>query len=174
MGIQLTRWIENIDHPSIVGPLRAPGLFQAGATQAITAGQLLERTASTNTKWVPIDSDHDATVTKLAIAGQDIISGDLAGFYEIIVPRPGDVFEFDLAAASAMDAETALYYSSPTAMATSGSNIIAYSYFGPNFPGLQKRLSQGQLGDFGVTFRSTNRVRVIFRAAVSIYSLWQR
>lgn len=174
MSVQNLRYIENLFNPSLIGPMFALGLFQAGASQAIAAGQILERTAGGSTQWVPIDSDHDATVTKLAIAAHDILSGDLAGYYRIVVPRPGDVFEFDLAAASALAPETALYYSSATALTvTAGSNIIAYSVGGPNHPGQQFRLSQGQLGDKGVTFRSTNRVRCVFRAAVSIYSLMQ-
>ena len=168
------RWIENINNPSLVGPLVIPGLFQAGATATAAEGDLLERTADTNTKFVPIDSDHDATVTKLAIAKHPIASGDLLGFYDVIAPREGDVFEADLAAASAVAPEQALYYSSPTAVATSGSNILGYAYFGPNHPGIQGRLSQGQLGDKGVTYRSTNKVRFIFRKAVSILSLYER
>jgi hypothetical protein len=168
-------WIENENDPTAVGPKVTLGAFQAGATQAITKGQLLERTADTNSKWVPIDSDHDATSTKLAIANQNISSGDLAGFYEIIEFRPGDVFEADLAAASAIAPETALYYSSATAVTvTAGTNIIAYSTQGPNHPAAQKRLSQGQLGDSGTTFQSTNKVRLIFRTAVSTFSLKQR
>lgn len=173
MGVSNFRWVERIGHPNEVGPLVMPGLFQAGATQAITCGQILERTADTNTKWVPIDSDHDASAgAGLAIAGQDIASGDLAGYYPIIVPRSGDVFEFDLAAASAIEPETALYYSAvgPTTLTvTAGTNIIAYSTFGPNFPGMQKRLSEGQLGNSGTTFRSTNKVRAVFRAACSFF-----
>ena len=168
------RWIRNENNPSQVGPRVVLGKFQAGATQAIAAGQLLERTADTNSRFVPIDSDHDATSTKLAVAAQDISSGDLAGFYEVWEIMDGDVWEADLAAASAMAPETALYYSSPTAFATSGSNVLGYSTQGPNHPAPQKRLSQGQLGDEGETFRSTNKVQMIFRKAVSTYSLKQR
>lgn len=169
------RWIKNLNDPTIVGPLVYQGKFQAGATQAITAGQLLERTADTNSRWVPIDSDHDASAgAGLAIANEDILSGDLAGYYEIVVPRPGDVFEADLAAASALAAETALYYSSATALATSGSNILGYSVMGTNAPALQKHLSKAGLGDAGETFRSTNRVQFTFRAACSFYKTIQK
>lgn len=168
------RWVRNENNPSQIGPRVERGLFQAGSSQAISKGQLLERTNDTNTRWVPIDSDHDATATKLAIAAQDIASGDLAGYFEIWVPQDGDVWEADLATASAMAPETALYYSSATALATTGNNIIAYSTWGHNAPGFQKRGSQGQLGDEGTTFRSTSKVQFIFRLAVSIYSLMQR
>ena len=81
----------------------------------------------------------------------------------------------DLAAASAIAPETALYYSSATAVTvTAGTNIIGYSVHGPNHPGLQNRTSQGQLGDKGVTYLSTNRVRFVFRQSYSINSKFQR
>lgn len=170
------RWIKNLNDPTLVGPMVYKGKVQAGATQAIAEGQLLERTADTNTRWIPIDSDHDATAgSGLAIAAHPIASGDLAGFYDIlVVARPGDVFEADLAAAAAVEPETALYYSSPTALATSGSNILGYSVAGPNHPAGQNRLSQGQLGDNGETFRSTSKVWFTFRAAVSFYKTIQK
>lgn len=175
METYAVRWIERLGHPEEVGPFRYLDKFQAGATQEITAGQILERTADTNTRWTPIDSDHDASAgAGLAIAGQDVKSGDLAGLREIIVPRPGDVFEFDLAAAAATEPETAMYYSSATALAASGSNILAYSVLGTNAPSKQKRLSQGELGDSGETYRTTNRVRVVFRAACSFWKTIQK
>ena len=52
-------------------PLVAPGLFQAGDTQAIKAGEILEFTGDTNSKWVPLDSDADITVG-IAIAAEEI------------------------------------------------------------------------------------------------------
>lgn len=164
------RWIKNLNDPTIVGPLVMLGLFPAGSVATPLEGDLLERTNSTNTKWVPIDSDHDAAAGDgLAIANYPIGASDLGGYHEIVVPRPGDVFEADLASASAIAPETALYYSSATALATSGSNIIAYSVEGPNHPGQQDRVSKGEIGDQGTTFRSTSKVWFAFRAACSIY-----
>lgn len=170
------KWIENLYDKNKVGPTVIPGRFAAGASQAIAAHTLLERTGNTNTEWVPIDSDHDASTTKLAVKNeQPITSGDLTGDYEIISPQPGDVFEADLAAASAVAPETALYYSSATAITvTAGTNIIGYSVHGPNHPGLQNRLSQGQLGDKGTTYLSTNKVRFVFRQSYSINTKFQR
>ena len=169
------KWIENLEDPDLAGPLVLPGAFQAGATAAVAADRLLERTADTNTKWIEADSDHDASTTKLAVSLHAIASGDLAGNYGIIIPRPGDVFEADLAAASALAPETALYWSdSATLTVTAGTNIIGYSVPGPNMPKLQHRLSQGQLGDNGTTNLSTNKVRFVFRTAYSAYSLYQR
>lgn len=175
MSANNLRWVRNDNDPSILGPKITLGLFQSGATQAITAGQLCERTGDSNTAWVPIDSDHDATSTKLCIAGQSIASGDLAGYYEIVEFRDGDVFEFDIDTDAATEPEDAMYYSSPTAMSASGSNILAYTVArAPNAPAKQNRLSEGQLGDNGTTFRSSGKVWVCFRLAVSSYSLIQR
>ena len=168
-------WICNLNNPDLIGPRITRGKFAAGSSQAITKGQLLERTGNTNTEWVPIDSDHDATTAKLAIANQDVASGDLAGLYEIVEFRPGDVFEADISAAAATEPADAMYYSSPTAFASSGSNILAYTVNdAPNAPALQRRASEGQLGDSGTTYRSSSKVWVCFREAVSSYSLQQR
>lgn len=163
------RWIENVLDPNKVGPTKMKGKFQAGATQAIADGEILERTADTNTRWVPMDSDHDATAgAGLAVSAHPITSGDLAGEFEIIVPVDGDVFEADYDEADAIEPETALYWVSSTKLKkTAGTNIVAYSVRGPNAPATQKRLSQGQLGDSGETYRTTNRVRFMFRHAVS-------
>ena len=169
------RWIENLLDPTLTGPRITLGLFAAGSDQAISSGQLLERTRSTNTEWVPIDSDHDATVTKLAIAGCDIAAGDLAGLFPVVEFRPGDVFEFELASDAAIEPETALYFSSPTALAAAGTNVLGYSSReAPNSPPKQKRGSKGELGDSGTTYRTTSKVRVVFRESVSSYSLIQR
>lgn len=174
------RWIENLNDPTLVGPMYYADKFQAGATQEIAGGDLggeiLERTADTNTRWVPADSDHDATAgAGLAISCDPVTSGDLAGVRRIIVPRPGDVFEADYDEADAIEPETALYWVSSTKLKkTAGTNIIAYSVRGPNAPALQKRLSQGQLGDSTETYRSTNRVRFVFRAACSFHKTIQK
>lgn len=168
-------WVKNLYNNSLVGPRVTRGLFAAGSSQAITKGQLLERTGDSNTEWVPIDSDHDATSTKLAIAACDIASGDLAGYYPIWEFRPGDVWVADLATASGLVPEDALYYSSATAVTTTGSNIIAYSVNdAPNSPAMQKFGSKCQLGDSGTTFADTKKVWLCFREAVSSISLQQR
>ena len=49
------RWMRNLYGAS--EPLFWPGKFQAGSSQAIKMGEILELTAGGNTQWVPIDSD---------------------------------------------------------------------------------------------------------------------
>jgi len=168
------RWVKNLNDPNRMGPRITLGLFAAGATTAIDVGEILERTNTGNTIWVPADSDHDAT-TGLAIAATDIASGDLAGFYPIIEFLDGDVFEFDIDTAAATAPEDAMYFSSSKELSASGTNIWAYTVSGaPNSPAAQNRGSQGQLGDNGVTFRSSKKVWVVFRLAYSSYAFIQR
>ena len=165
------RWIKNIN--GATRPYIQKGLFQAGGTQAIVRGQLLEFTGDTNTKWVPMDADF-AMNSNVAIANEDINDGDLAGYYEIIVPRPGDVFEFALASASAVANAAPLYFSSATVVTTSaGSNIIGNSVGQDHLPQKQTHLTEGQQGDRGTTIKSTSTVQMLITETASIYSLFQ-
>ena len=97
MASNQQRWIK--DFYGATEPLRFLGLFQAGSTQAIKRGELLEYTGDSNTAWVPMDSDHDMTTYGISVAAEEIKSGDLAGYYDVFLPRPGDVWEYDLATA---------------------------------------------------------------------------
>lgn len=164
------RWVGNIN--GALEPFTYLGLFQSGDTMAVKRGELLEFTGNGNTAWVPIDSDLAAN-SNLAIANEEIKAGDRAGYYEVIMMRPGDIFEFDLASASAIAYATALYFSDSETFATSGSNIIGYSIGQDHYPQKQGHLVDDASGDSGTTIRSTSTVKMIFREAVSIYSLLQ-
>lgn len=153
-------------------PLVMFGLFQAGATQAIKRGEILERTAGGATQWVPIDSDF-VMDSDIAVANEEIKSGDLAGYYEIIVPRPGDVFSFALAAAGASIVSTALYYSdSQTVTITAGTTIIGRIAGNWHYP-RQGHASDSAVPDQGTTLRTVSTCEMVFREAVSYYSLFQ-
>lgn len=154
------------------GPLIMKGLFQAGATKAISRGEILELTADTNTRWTSLDSDLAAD-SNLAIANEEIKDGDRAGYYEIMVPRPGDVWEFDLAVAAATAVGAALYFSSSTAFAASGSNIIGNAFGQEHYPQLQGHLADDASGDAGETIKTISVVRMVFEESVSYYSLFQ-
>lgn len=162
------------------GPLLMLGKFQAGATQAISKGQILELTGDTNAAWVPLDSDFDMSAAagsggKVCVSYVDIRSGDRAGYYPVIVPRPGDIFEADLAAAGATEVGTALYYSSATAVTVSaGSNIIGHAVGQDNYPKKQGHLSVDGSPDAGTTVRSQSRVKFCFQETNSYYSAFQR
>lgn len=173
------RWYDNMINRNDTGPLVIPALFQAGATQAITKGQMLERTADTNTRWVPLDSDFDMTTVTdggLVIAACDIASGDPAGYYPVWVPRPGDRWIFDKAATGADALGTALYFSSATALTiTAGTNIIAtISGYSEQYPSFQNRLSKGVVGDEGEALVSVADAVCSFRNAVSHFARLQR
>jgi len=169
------KWLRNTLNSSATGPRIEYGLFRAGADQAIVKGQMLERTYSTNTTFVPWDSDFDATGTDdcLAVAACDIKSGDRAGWYPVIVPQPGDVFEAPLAAASSMAIGTALTYSSATALTTGGTYPAGYACGMDNYP-KQGHASDDASVDVGSTVRSTSYVQFSFKTAVSYYKIFEQ
>ena len=153
-------------------PLRVLGKFVAGASQAIAAGELLELTGSTNTTWVPLDSDF-AMAANVAIADENIVSGDRAGYYWIIVPRPGDVFEFALASAAAAVVGASVYYSSSVAVASSGTHALGRVVGQQHYPQNQYHASAGNPSDAGVTIKSTSYVDITIRQAASYYAALQ-
>lgn len=156
------RWVRNLSGAKDL--LVKRGKFQAGVTQAVKKGEILILTGG---YFVPVTAD-TAMAGTIAIANEDINSGDLAGYYEILVPRADDVFEFDLATASAIVVGAALYFSSSEAFATSGTNIMAYSEGQVHYPDKQGHMSVGDgSSDAGTTIASTSKVQVIFKAAVS-------
>ena len=157
-------------------PLRKLGLFRAGADQPVKAGEILEKTYSTETTFVPLDSDFDHTGTDdaLAVSDEEIKSGDRAGYYWVIVPRPGDVFECPLASASSMAIGTALTYSSSQALTTGGSHPIGYACGQDNYPTPQGHLSDDVSPDSGTTVKSTSYVQFTFKTASSWYKTFEQ
>ena len=153
-------------------PLVRLGLFQAGSTQAIKRGELLSFTAVTNTNFEPLAADASRD-SDIAIANEEIKAGDRAGYYEIIVPRPGDVFEFDLATAAATAVGASLFFSSSEAFAASGSNVVGTAVGQEHYPQKQGHLSADGAPDAGVTIRSISVVRCTIKEAASVYSLLQ-
>lgn len=168
MATNQARWVRNLN--GAPEPLVMLGLFQAGATQAIKRGELLELTGDGNTAWVPMDSDF-AMDSNVAIANEEIKDGDRAGYYEIIVPRPGDVFEFELDAADDLSLGTALYWSdSETATDTAGSYVLGRVAGTDHYPQKQEHLADGGVADMGTTLRSQSRVHMAIRQVASYYS----
>lgn len=164
MPSQKVVWVKNLfGHGA---PWKFPGKFQAGATQAISRGDFIVISGG---NWVPLAADQAMAAT-LAFSDMDIISGDAAGFHEIIIPRPGDVFEATLNAAATVTAGTALYWNaSQTLTATAGTNILGYALDETVYP-LQGTARGGSLSDAGVTSSSRSVVRFVVKAAVSYYA----
>ncbi len=167
MATNHVRWVGNLF--GATAPLTVLGKFAAGSTKAIKRGEILELTGNTNTEWVPIDSDF-AMASNVAIAAEEIKSGDRAGYYPIIVPRPGDVFEYDLAEASAVAVGTSLYYSSSEAVTvTTGTNVIGVAVGQEHYPQEQGHLADDASGDSGTTIKSTAQVRMTFSETASYF-----
>lgn len=167
MATNKTPWLRNLDGAS--EPMVMLGNFAAGSTAAIKRGEILELTGNTNTEWVPIDSDFNAA-GNLAVANEEIKAGDRAGYYEIIVPRPGDVFEFALASATAIALGASLYYSASQTVATSGSNAIGTAVGQAHYPQKQNHLTDDGGPDSGTTIKSTSYVEMTFDVAGSYYA----
>ena len=150
------------------GPFKFPGKFQAGATQAIKAGEILELSGG---NWIPLDADQSMSGI-IAVAACEIKAGDLAGYHDIIVPRPGDIFEFALATAAAPAVGASLYWSDSQTLTTSGSNVIATVADETLLPeqGFQ---SVSPSFDAGTTIRTRSQVRCMFKAAASYYAVLQ-
>lgn len=163
-------WIRNLNGAQ--SPLILLGKFAAGSSQTIDRGDILELTGATNTEFVPIDSDFSMD-NDIAIANEQIKSGDRAGYYEVIVPRPGDVFEFELSAAASPAIGDAVYYNAAQKVATSGSNILGRVVGQDHYPLKQGHLADDAGADAGTTIRSTSFVQVLIDEAASFWGLLQ-
>lgn len=145
-------------------PLVMLGRFQAGSTREITRGQILILTGG---NWVPLGSDA-AMNGVIAVANEDVLPGDPAGYYEIIVPRPGDMFEYDLLSPEQVAVGAPLYYSTSTRVKTSGTNVLARSVEQSHYPRQNHAISGG--GDAGTTLGTVSRVRMCFMPSASYYN----
>lgn len=168
MATNQQRWVRNLYGAD--KPLVMLGLFPAGTSNAIKRGEMLKLSGS---DFVPMTDDYNASAD-LAIANEEIKSGDRAGYYEIIVPRPGDVFEFDIETDAATAVGTSLRANTSEQLSTSGSNIIAYACGQDNYPQKQGHLTDDAQGDAGTTIRSKGTVLVTFEAASSYFAAFNK
>ena len=177
MASNHVRWVKNLFGEHITGPLVMPGNFAAGSSQAIKRGELLELTGNSNTEWVPIDSDF-AMSGNVAIAACEIKSGDLAGFYPIIVPRPGDVFEYTLLSSDSQAPAlgAAVYYSSSEQVTTTaGSNQLGDVVGFGHYPFPQGHAADDASVDRGTTKRNLEggKVHITIKSSCSYYAAVQ-
>jgi len=167
MATNHVRWVGNIN--GATEPMTYKGLFQAGSTAAVKRGELLEFTGDSNTAWVPMDSDFEMD-GNVAVAAEEIKAGDRAGYYNVYIPRPGDLWEYPLASAAATEYGSALYYSSSEAVTTSGTYVLGYAVGQEHYPDHQGHLADDAGGDAGSTVRSTSYIRMTIRPEASLYS----
>ncbi len=142
----------------------------AGSTTAIKRGEVCELSGGV---FTPITGDDDFTSGVLAICDHEITSSHQAGYYPFVVPRPGDLFEFELAAAAAAARGAALYYSTSQVLATSGTNTLGDVVDHSGFPLQQGNADVGDVADRGSTVGSANRVLMTIKASCSYYSQLQ-
>jgi len=125
------KWVMNLyGAPS---PLTILEQFQAGSSQTIDEGEFLEVSSG---NFIPLATDKAMSNT-VAISLEEIKTGDGAGFYPLIVPRPGDVFEADLLSTDSQnpDKGTALYVDGDDSVTTTaGSNILGHVFNHDGFP----------------------------------------
>lgn len=168
MATNQARWVGNFFGAS--EPFVIRGLFQAGGSQAIKIGELLELSGG---NWIPLDADQSMAAV-IAVANEEIKDGDRAGYYEIIVPRPGDVFEYSNDAADNPSVGDDLYWISSESVTTAtGSNVLGNSVGQSLYPAKQEHLSEGGVANMGTTVRSGSYVQMTIKAAASYYAAMQ-
>ena len=165
----ITPYRGSLLNPSLKA-LYMPG-FVAAAT-SFSMGDMLELTGNTNTEWVAMDADDTAFAAQVGVAGEEVKSADKIGYYRIIVPRPGDIFEYPCVSSS-LSIGDALYWSTAQKVTGSaGSNIIARVVGFGHYPYPQYHLADGGVDDKGTTVPSITNVELTFVHGFSYYSLF--
>jgi len=78
-----------------------PGKVQAGSTQTIKRGEICCFN-KTSGYWTPVSAVADGKLYLLAISNEEQKTADVERYMEFIAPKPGDEFEFAMAAARAV------------------------------------------------------------------------
>lgn len=141
----------------------------AGSGQAIKRGEICEISSSV---WAPISSDASFTA-ELAVCDHEIVAESKAGYYPFIIPRPGDMFEFELAAAAAAARGADLYYSTSQVLTTSGNNSLGDVVDHSGIPRQQGKADVGDVADRTSTILSAGFVLMTFKASTSYYAALQ-
>ena len=166
MATSQVRYVRNIF--GAPGPFLFPGKFQAGSTQEIRRGEFLKLSGG---NFVPLSTDESMSAV-VAIADCDIRPGQLAGFYNVLVPRPGDVFQCVLDASGVATPGANLYIAgSQTLTLTTGSNAFGDVCDEAACP-IQKGPSDVG-ADQGTTVATVMRVNFTIKAANSYYAALQ-
>lgn len=151
-------------------PVRILAKFQAGASQPIVKGDLLELSGG---NFIPLATDKAMAAT-VAVADCNITSGDLAGYYPIIVPSLWDVFELDLDAADDLDRGTALYVSASQVVTdTAGTNVLGHVVDHGGFPKQQGYAHLGDATDRSTTIRNSRSVLFTIKESASYMNALQ-
>lgn len=150
MATNQSPWKSNVDGSE--KPLRQQLNVALGSTRAINRGEIcyLESDAVGN-DMVPVSAATD-NLHALFIADEEQLATDPARFMWFIIPRDGDVFEFALDAATAIDWGDELQISDSQTLKKSSTDPVAAAVDVP-------------YEDAGVTSPSLSRVRATFKRA---------
>lgn len=150
-------------------PLKRPINCNSGASQAIKRGEICDVSSG---HAVPLASDKSMSAGILVIADEEIMTGDLAGYRNFIIPLPGDVFEFALSASGNPAQGASLYFSDSQTLATSGSNVLG-NVLDETIVPLQGKQSVNPSPDAGTTILTTGKIKMTIKAANSVWSTYQ-
>lgn len=159
----------NRGNPGLVNPYVFLGRFAAGSSATVERGAVIEINANV---WTELNADQSMAGV-IAVAAEEIKTTSAAGLYPIYVPRPGDIWEYALTAASNPSQGADLYWiSAQTVSVTPGSNVLANVVDHGGFVHQQGRADVGDVADRGdgSTIFSVNRVLMSFVAASSYYA----
>lgn len=122
MAKRAVKWLYNINGSP--GPWIVNVPFQAGSSATIDEGAFLEISGG---NFIELATDK-AMAGTVAISLEEIKSGDHAGYYPAIIPRPGDVFECKLATGaddqSPARGDTVFVSDKESVTTTNGSNVF--------------------------------------------------
>lgn len=164
------RWSYNKSLSGGLQPMILTLPVLAGSTTTFGAGELCELESATMS---PLDSDQSMAGI-LAISAQEWTTSRLAGFASFIIPRPGDVFDVNLNAASNPTRGADLYWVSSVLVKVTGSNIIGNVVDHAGYPAKQGDPNVGDVADRGTTIRDSILVHATIRAAASYFIAIQK
>lgn len=147
------------------------GSFQAGTTQAVDESEFLELSSG---NFVPLATDK-AMAGTVSVSVEEIFSGDLAGYYPVVVPRPGDVFECDLASGAddtSPDRANTVYVSGDDEVTTTdGTNVFGAVVDHDGFPRRSGHASRDASISEGTTIGSANgKVLISIKEGASYFN----
>lgn len=133
-------------------PLIQRLLVAAGSSQAIAIGEICRLDVATDnvTPMAAITENLHAIV----VAKQAQVNGDAARFIEFYIPKLGDIFEFDLDAATAIKFGDELQWTTSQSLKASATDAIAWAV-NVNVP------------DVGVTWPTRSSVFCMFKQATA-------
>lgn len=157
MATNKTPWQRNLE--GAAEPLEVLMPVDAGASYPIKKGEICKVGINTAGRPAPVTAATD--VTQLVVAAEEQKSTDVARFIRFQVPRPGDVFEFDLSAARAVVLGETLAISDSQTLAYAVENVIARIASDHNCPEPEEK---------SVTRRSISHAEVVFDETASYFS----